>query len=64
MTVTECTESSSDTPSAFVAPAGDALDHLPPAVLFGGGVLPAYALAEIINAATVRPVFHPGDAPP
>ncbi|ULN47981.1 HNH endonuclease [Mycolicibacterium goodii] len=64
VTVTECTESSSDTPSAFAAPAGDALDHLPPAVLFGGGVLPAYALAEIINAATVRPVFHPGDAPP
>ncbi|ULN50996.2 HNH endonuclease [Mycolicibacterium goodii] len=27
-------------------------------------MLPAYALAEIINAATVRPVFHPGDAPP
>jgi len=64
VTVAEFTETGSDTPSAFIAPAGDALDHLPPAVLFGGGVLPAYALAELINAATIRPVTHPGDAPP
>ncbi|MHC9292657.1 DUF222 domain-containing protein [Mycobacterium sp. LTG2003] len=39
-------------------------DDVAPAFLVGGGVLPAYALAEVLPFATVRPVIHPGDAPP
>ncbi|WP_204250223.1 HNH endonuclease signature motif containing protein [Mycolicibacterium goodii] len=64
LTVTEFTETSSETPPAFIAPQEEPLDRVAPAVMFGGGVLPAYALAEIINAATIRPVIHPGDAAP
>ncbi|MEO3968115.1 DUF222 domain-containing protein [Mycolicibacterium smegmatis] len=64
LTVAEFTETSSGTPSAFLAPHEEPLDRVPPAVLFGGGVLPAYALAEIINNATIRPLIHPGDTAP
>ena len=36
----------------------------PPAFVFGGGVLPAALLGPIMGRATIRPVHHPGDAPP
>lgn len=64
VSVTEFTDNSSDTPAAFLDPDEHPLDRVPPAVLFGGGVLPAYALAEIINNATIRPLKHPGDTAP
>jgi hypothetical protein len=36
-----------------------------PAVLIGGGILPAPLLAaKVANTATIRPLIHPGDAPP
>ncbi|WP_204250258.1 HNH endonuclease signature motif containing protein [Mycolicibacterium goodii] len=64
LTVAEFTEAANSTPAAYRAPDEDPLDRVPPAVLFGGAVLPAYALAEIINNATIRPLIHPGDTPP
>jgi len=39
--------------------------HTPPAVMIGGGVIPAPLLAAKIAAgATIRFIIHPGDAPP
>jgi hypothetical protein len=36
-----------------------------PAVVMGGGILPAPLLAaKLANTATIRPVIHPGDSPP
>jgi hypothetical protein len=36
-----------------------------PAVVIGGGIMPAPLLAaKLANTATIRPLIHPGDAPP
>jgi hypothetical protein len=36
-----------------------------PAVVIGGGIMPAPLLAaKVANNATIRPLIHPGDAPP
>jgi hypothetical protein len=36
-----------------------------PAVVIGGGIMPAPLLAaKVANTATIRPLVHPGDAPP
>jgi hypothetical protein len=37
---------------------------VPAAFVIGGGVLPAALLAPLLDRATVRPIRHPGDAPP
>ncbi|HYZ67348.1 MAG TPA: DUF222 domain-containing protein, partial [Mycobacterium sp.] len=36
----------------------------PAAFVIGGGVLPAPLLAPLLDRATLRPIRHPGDAPP
>jgi hypothetical protein len=39
--------------------------HTNPAVVIGGGIMPAPLLAaKVANSATIRPLVHPGDAPP
>jgi hypothetical protein len=39
--------------------------HTNPAVVIGGGIMPAPLLAaKVANTATIRPLVHPGDAPP
>jgi hypothetical protein len=39
--------------------------HTNPAVVIGGGIMPAPLLAaKLANTATIRPLVHPGDAPP
>ncbi|MBP1821340.1 DUF222 domain-containing protein [Mycobacterium sp. OAE908] len=39
--------------------------HTNPALVIGGGIMPAPLLAaKVANAATIRPLIHPGDAPP
>jgi len=39
--------------------------HTNPAVVIGGGIMPAPLLAaKLANTATIRPLIHPGDAPP
>ena len=35
-----------------------------PGVIVGGGMLPAPVLAELARRATIRPIVHPGNAPP
>jgi len=36
-----------------------------PAVVIGGGIMPAPLLAaKVVSKATIRPLIHPGDAPP
>ena len=58
-------ESAGETSEEIAPPPPEApADDVAPAFVLGGGVLPAYALAEILPFATVRPVIHPGDAPP
>ncbi|MGV0744676.1 DUF222 domain-containing protein [Mycolicibacterium sp. XJ870] len=47
-----------------VPPPDDRAPNPAPAVIIGGGVLPAHALAEILPRATLRSIVHPGDAPP
>jgi hypothetical protein len=45
------------------APTGSA--NTDPAVVMGGGIMPAPLLAaKLANTATIRPVIHPGDSPP
>jgi hypothetical protein len=39
--------------------------HTNPAVVIGGGIMPAPLLAaKVATTATIRPLIHPGDAPP
>jgi Domain of unknown function (DUF222) len=39
--------------------------HTNPALVIGGGIMPAPLLAaKLANSATIRPLIHPGDAPP
>ena len=48
---------------APLPPTGPA--HTDPAVVMGGGILPAPLLAaKLATTATIRPLIHPGDAPP
>jgi hypothetical protein len=35
-----------------------------PGVVVGGGILPAPVVAELARRATIRPIVHPGNAPP
>jgi hypothetical protein len=48
---------------APVPPTGPALTN--PAVVIGGGIMPAPLLAaKVATSATIRPLIHPGDSPP
>jgi hypothetical protein len=48
---------------ASIPPNGPAQTN--PAVVIGGGIMPAPLLAaKVANSATIRPLVHPGDAPP
>jgi hypothetical protein len=48
---------------AHVPPAGPA--HTAPAAIIGGSIIPAPLLAaKLAMTATIRPLIHPGDAPP
>jgi hypothetical protein len=39
--------------------------HTNPTVVIGGGIMPApLVAAKLANTATIRPLIHPGDAPP
>jgi hypothetical protein len=47
-------------PAALTGPA-----HTSPALVIGGAIMPAPLLAaKVANTATIRPLIHPGDAPP
>jgi hypothetical protein len=47
------------------APEPTSFSHTNPAVVIGGGMMPAPLLAaKLANTATIRPLVHPGDAPP
>jgi hypothetical protein len=50
---------------ALAQPPDTGCPNTNPAVVMGGGLLPAPLLAaKLANTATIRPVVHPGDAPP
>jgi Domain of unknown function (DUF222) len=50
---------------ALAQPAGTGPANTNPAVMMGGGMLPAPLLAaKLADTATIRPVIHPGDSPP
>jgi hypothetical protein len=50
---------------ALAQPPGTGPAKTNPAVVMGGGMLPAPLLAaKLANTATIRPVIHPGDSPP
>jgi len=50
---------------ALAQPPGTGSANTNPAVVMGGGMLPAPLLAaKLADTATIRPVIHPGDSPP
>ena len=50
---------------ALAQPPGTGPANTNPAVVMGGGMLPAPLLAaKLAGTATIRPVIHPGDSPP
>ena len=50
---------------ALAQPAPTGAANTNPAVLMGGGIMPAPLLAaKLANTATIRPVIHPGDSAP
>jgi hypothetical protein len=50
---------------ALAQPPGPGPATTNPAVVMGGGIMPAPLLAaKLANTATIRPVIHPGDSPP
>jgi hypothetical protein len=50
---------------ALAQPPGTGPANTNPAVVMGGGMLPAPLLAaKLASTATIRPVIHPGDSPP
>jgi hypothetical protein len=50
---------------ALAQPPGTGPANTNPAVVLGGGMLPAPLLAaKLAQTATIRPVIHPGDSPP